>query len=90
MSNAAKQIADKARGIAAEKRFTQDHIATALGLARSSVNARMNGGTRFYADELWVLATELGVDITRFYPSPSSAPPAAGDGALAPHESPGA
>ena len=73
MSNAANEIADKVRGIAAEKRFTQDHIATTLDLARSSVNARMNGGTRFYADELWILAGEFGVDVSRFYPSPSPA-----------------
>ena len=71
MAETTVTIADKVRGIAAEKRFTQDRIATTLGLARSSVSARMNGGTAFYAHELWALSIAFGVDVSRFYPETS-------------------
>lgn len=68
MSNASQEIANKVRGIAAEKRFTQERIAAILGLARSSVSQRYSGATPFTAPELYILATAFDIDISRFFP----------------------
>lgn len=62
------EIANKVRGVAAEKRYTQKRIADTLGIARSSVVARFNGSTPFTSTELAVLAKDMQVSVSRFYP----------------------
>ena len=71
MTDASKAIADKVRGVAAEKRFTQARIADTLGIARSSVAERINGRVPFSAPELFVLAGAMSVSIVRFFPEPA-------------------
>lgn len=61
-------IADKVRGVAAEKRFTQKHIATTLNISRTSVVERVNGRIPFTGAELLTLASAMNVPITRFFP----------------------
>ena len=68
MTETTKQIADKARGVAAEKRFTQEHVAKALGISRTSVAERYSGRIPFTAPEIFTLAAALDVDIARFFP----------------------
>lgn len=82
MQDETKKIADKVRGVAAEKRLTQQQVADLIGLDRKSVSARYNASIPFSATELWCMSLALGVDIRSFYPSPSSAAPSADDGAL--------
>ena len=69
MTNVTNAIADRVRGISAEKRYTQERTAQTLGLARSSVSARLSGSIPFTAAELLTLAVALGVRIERFFPS---------------------
>ena len=69
MTNVTNAIADRVRGISAEKRYTQERTAQTLGLARSSVSARLSGSIPFAAAELLTLAVALGVRIERFFPS---------------------
>lgn len=69
MQDAQTQIADKVRGIAAEKRLDQEAIAGILRLSRQSVNLRFNGRVPFTATEIYTLAAELNVEITRFFPA---------------------
>lgn len=68
MTETTKLIADKARGVAAEKRFTQERIAATLGLSRTSVAERYSGRIPFTAPEIFALASALDVDIARFFP----------------------
>lgn len=68
MTEIATEIADRVRGVAAEKRFTQTRIASTLTLARSSVGQRMTGQVPFSAAELVVLANAMEVPVQRFFP----------------------
>lgn len=61
-------IAAKARGVAAEMRFTQQRIADVLGITRGSVSARMNGTVAFTAPEILAFADAAGVEVGRFFP----------------------
>lgn len=69
MTEIVSAIADKVRGIAAEKRCTQQRVAYVLGLSRGSVSARWNGTVPFTAAELFKLSRELDVQVDRFFPS---------------------
>lgn len=71
MSNTTKRIADRVRGVAAEKRFTQAQVAEALGISRGSVAGRMNGHVPFTATELYELAAAMSVPVSRFFPPQS-------------------
>ena len=72
MTQTTSRIADKVRGVAAEKRFTQGTIAQTLGIARSSVAERIAGRVSFTADELLALSIAMDVPVSRFFPeSPS-------------------
>lgn len=62
------QIADKVRGVAAEKRFTQQRIAETLGISRTSVVERVQGRVPFTAPELYELAVAMDAPIARFFP----------------------
>jgi len=73
MAETTTAIADRVRGIAAEKRFTQERIATALGLARSSVSQRLNGTIPFTAPELLTLSHAFDVPVSRFFPEERAA-----------------
>lgn len=62
-------IPDKVRGVAAEKRYSQQRIASVLGLSRTSIVERLNGRVPFTAEELLTLSVEMSVPVSRFYPS---------------------
>lgn len=71
MTSTQTTIPDKVRGVAAEKRYSQQRIAATLGLSRTSVVERFNGRVPFTADELLTLSLHLNVPISRFYPTPA-------------------
>lgn len=71
MTKIVTEIANHVRGVAAEKRFTQQHIASELKIARSSVNQRFTGAVPFTAPELFILARAMNVPVTRFFPEPA-------------------
>jgi len=68
MANTTERIADKVRGIAAEKRSSQQNTADILGISRTSVVERMNGRIPFTATEILLLATAWQVPVSRFFP----------------------
>lgn len=68
MATTTERIANRVRGLAAEHRFTQAHIAALLGLSRTSVVERFNGRVPFTATELFDLASAMGVPVDRFFP----------------------
>lgn len=69
MTTITSEIANRVRGVAAEKHYTQAHIAQTLGLARSSVSSRMNAATPFTGTELASLAFSMNVNVARFFPT---------------------
>lgn len=69
MQETTNAIANRVRGVAAEKRATQQRIAEILGIARGSVNTRMNGTVPFTGAELLMLASAFDVEIQRFFPT---------------------
>ena len=73
MTEATTTIADKVRGVAAEKRFTQQRIAETLSLSRTSVVERVNGRVPFTGAELHELSLALGVPVSRFFPERGAA-----------------
>jgi transcriptional regulator with XRE-family HTH domain len=62
-------VADRVRGIAAEKRVRQSDVAEHLGLSRVAVARRFNGHVAFSPSELINIATFLGVTPGEFFPS---------------------
>jgi DNA-binding transcriptional regulator YdaS (Cro superfamily) len=60
-------IADRVRGVAAEKRANQQTIADILGMSRGSVNQRMTGNIPFAAWEIGRLAHAFDVPVSAFY-----------------------
>lgn len=68
MTNSVNGIADKVRGLAAEKRFTQQRIAVTLAISRTSVVERMNGRVPFTGAEILALAEAMNVPVSRFFP----------------------
>jgi len=54
---------DRIRGLAAERRFTQDAIAEILGLTRPAVRRRYKGETEYSASELQKLAVAFDVPV---------------------------
>lgn len=73
MPNTNAVIADRVRGVAAEKRLNQQAVATILGLSRTSIAERYSGRIPFTGPELYVLSSSLDVRIDRFFPSHSAA-----------------
>lgn len=71
MTSITTVIADKVRGVAAEKRFTQQRIAETLDISRTSVVERFRGRVPFSAPEVFALAEAMGVPVTRFFPDAS-------------------
>lgn len=72
MTNTTQRIANRVRGVAAEHGFTQQRIADATGLSRTSVVERINGRVSFTAAELLDLATAMNVPVARLFPEPSA------------------
>jgi transcriptional regulator with XRE-family HTH domain len=68
MNDAVSRIADKMRGVAAEKRATQGEVAGLLGIGRKAVNDRMNGRVPWTAAELLVLSEAWGVPVASLFP----------------------
>lgn len=68
MTNVNIVIANKVRGVAAEKRFNQKHVAEALTLSRTSVADRYSGRIPFTGPELMRLAVTFDVPIERLFP----------------------
>lgn len=68
MADTKRQIADKVRGLMAEKRSSQKAIAELLQLSRQAVSARFTYKAPWQAWELQVLAEHWGVPVSRFYP----------------------
>ncbi|MCH9835078.1 XRE family transcriptional regulator [bacterium] len=68
MKDETQYIADKIRGVAAEKRASQDAIAKTLKMSRQAVNARMTGRVAFTAPEVLVISRMLDVPVSRFFP----------------------
>lgn len=71
MTETTTEIADKVRGVAAEKRFTQRRISDTLGISRTSVVERINGRIAFTGPELFTLAVAMRVPVSRFFPEPT-------------------
>jgi transcriptional regulator with XRE-family HTH domain len=63
------KIADRVRGVVAEKRCNQKALASILGISRQSVNQRLNARVPFSGVELLRLSVALVVPIDRFFPS---------------------
>lgn len=74
MTTTTQVIADKVRGVAAERRVTQQDIATALGISRTSVAERFAARVPYTAPEIFTLSILLHVPVNRFYPDPQSTP----------------
>lgn len=60
-------VADKIRGISAEKRVRQADLAEALNLSRMAVVRRLNGTVPFTDHELIILAQRLDVKVGAFF-----------------------
>lgn len=60
-------VADKIRGIAAEKRVTQAQLALSLQLSRMAVVRRLNGSVPFTDRQLRVLSARLQVPVGAFF-----------------------
>lgn len=71
MTTTATGIPDKVRGVAAEKRYSQQRIADALSISRSSVVERLAGRVPFTAEEILTLSIALNTPIFRFFPTPA-------------------
>lgn len=65
-------VADKVRGIAAEKRIRQADIAEHLGISRVAVARRFNGHVAFSPSELIRIAAVLDVAPGDFFPERAS------------------
>lgn len=68
MTSTTTAIADKVRGVAAEKRFTQQRIAEVLGIARTTLTERIQGRVPFSAPEIYALANAFDVPLARLFP----------------------
>lgn len=60
-------VADKVRGIAAEKRVRQAELASTLNVSRMAIVRRLNGTVPFNDRELSALADRLGVPVGAFF-----------------------
>lgn len=65
-------IADAVRGVAAERRFTQQRIAQVLGISRTSVVDRYAARVPWTGPELLALAASMGVHVSRLFPPQDS------------------
>lgn len=68
MTSTTEGIAARVRGVAAEKRFTQQRIADTLGLSRTSVVERFNSRIPWTATEIFELSSAMGEPVSRFFP----------------------
>lgn len=68
MTDATNGIAARVRGVAAERGFTQQRIASVLGISRTSVVERYAARVPWSGAELLVLADAMGVNVARLFP----------------------
>ena len=73
MQDAMELIAGRVRGLAAERRLTQERLAELLGLERKAIGARLSGSVGFTAAEMWTLSNVFDVPIADLYPPPLAA-----------------
>ena len=71
MTSTSTAIAARVRGVAAERRFTQQRIADTLGISRTSVVERFNDRIAWTAPEVFELAEAMSVPVSRFFPEPA-------------------
>lgn len=60
-------LPDRVRGLAAERRWTQDAIGQTLGITRQAVRRRLRGQVEFTASEMQKLATAFDVPISALF-----------------------
>lgn len=65
LSNA--EVADRVRGVAAERRLSRGQIAATLQVTPMSLSRRLNGQTPLTAAELSALSDLLDVPVGRFF-----------------------
>ena len=65
LSNA--DVANKVRGVAAEKRVTQAELAFALSMTEMAMSRRMKGQTPFSPEELSRMADVLSTPVSTFF-----------------------
>lgn len=70
MPDAMTIIADKVRGVASEKRATQEDVAEILGVSRQTISERYAGKVAFTGPQLLHLSRRWNVPVERFYPGP--------------------
>lgn len=69
MTNQRVGIPDKVRGVAAEKGYTQERLASIIGISRTQLVERFAGRVPFKADEILTLARTMRVSVERFFPT---------------------
>lgn len=72
-----EEVADRVRGVAAEKRLSRAEIAERLSVTPMSLSRRFNGQTPLTAAELSSLSHILSVPVSRFFGETDSLPPVA-------------
>lgn len=77
MPDETTRIADKVRGVASEKRASQEQVGEILKLSRHSVNLRFNGKVPFTATEILTLSWAWDEPYSRFFPERAIARPLA-------------
>jgi transcriptional regulator with XRE-family HTH domain len=60
-------VANRVRGIAAERRKTQADLACSLQISSMAMSRRMSGATPFTPEELIRLSQELDIAIAEFF-----------------------
>lgn len=63
-TDARQKIAANVRAEAARKRRTQADLAGLLGITQQAMSRRFHGHTPFTADEMAVIASDLGVPVS--------------------------
>ena len=67
--NTNSDVADRVRGIAAERRVSRAEIASVLSVSPMAISRRLNGITPFNAEELIKLARRMNTPIAAFFES---------------------
>lgn len=67
MTDEMQSIADRVRGVAAQKRFSQEQVASILGLSRQAVSNRYTAKVAFQAWEIGRLSQRFDVPVGDFY-----------------------
>ena len=68
-----EDVASRVRGLAAERRSTQQQLAAALNISEMAISRRINGRTPFTPEELITLARHFRVNVAYFFDTPALA-----------------